>query len=71
VFRGIILGACLEDQDDFWKRFYGLNTFDDIVLFDPFMGSGVTVGEAVKLGCKAIGRDINAVAYAPKSCKSL
>ena len=26
------------------------------------MGSGVTVGEAIKLGCRAIGRDINPVA---------
>jgi len=26
------------------------------------MGSGVTIGEAVKLGCKVIGRDINPVA---------
>ena len=27
------------------------------------MGSGTTVGEAYKLGCTAIGRDINPVAY--------
>jgi putative DNA methylase len=26
------------------------------------MGSGVTIGEAIKLGCRAIGRDINPVA---------
>jgi len=50
VFRGIILGAQLEDNDDFWSRFYGVNDFSDTVIFDPFMGSGVTVGEAIKLG---------------------
>ena len=33
------------------------------VVFDPFMGSGTTVGEAHKLGCTVIGRDINPVAY--------
>jgi len=27
------------------------------------MGSGVTVGEAIKLGCDVVGRDINPVAY--------
>ena len=63
VFRGIVLGACANDSDDFWKLFYSKNTFKDTILFDPFMGSGVTVGEAVKLGCRAIGRDINPVAY--------
>ncbi|HAX77593.1 MAG TPA: hypothetical protein DCY88_17595, partial [Cyanobacteria bacterium UBA11372] len=32
-------------------------------VFDPFMGSGTTIGEAIKLGATAIGRDINPVAY--------
>ena len=63
VFRGIVLGACLEEGEDFWKRFYSKNSFEEAVVFDPFMGSGVAVGEAVKLGCKAAGCDINPVAY--------
>ena len=63
VFRGIVLGACLEDTENFWDRFYNRNSFDDTVVLDPFMGSGVAVGEAIKLGCKASGRDINPVAY--------
>ena len=63
VFRGIVLGACLEDSEDFWDRFYNRNNFDSTIVFDPFMGSGVAVGEAVKLGCKAAGRDINPVSY--------
>ncbi len=33
------------------------------VVFDPFMGSGTTIGEAHKLGCTVVGRDINPVAY--------
>jgi adenine-specific DNA methylase len=33
-------------------------------VFDPFMGSGTTVGETLKLGAYAIGRDINPVAVA-------
>ncbi|MCI0626586.1 MAG: hypothetical protein L0387_33875 [Acidobacteria bacterium] len=58
-----MLGSCLKDGEDFWDHFYGVNSFDTTTVFDPFMGSGVTVGEAVKLGCRAIGRDINPVAY--------
>jgi putative DNA methylase len=61
VFRGIILGTHLNEDDDFWSRFYGRNDFHRTTLFDPFMGSGVTIGEAIKLGCRAIGRDINHV----------
>ncbi len=63
VFRGILLGACLDEGADFWKSFYGKNDFAKTVIFDPFMGSGVTIGEAVKLGCTALGQDINPVAY--------
>ena len=63
VFRGIILAASLDESEDFWGRFYSKNDFGETVVFDPFMGSGVTLGEALKLGCKAIGQDINPVAY--------
>jgi putative DNA methylase len=63
VFRGIVLGACTNEADNFWNLFYSKNNFVSTTLYDPFMGSGVTVGEAIKLGCKAIGRDINPVAY--------
>jgi len=63
VFRGILLGACLDESEDFWERFYGRNVFDGTVVFDPFMGSGVTLGEAIKLGCRTVGRDINLVAH--------
>ena len=63
VFRGILLGACLDSSEDFWRNYYSKKTFNEKVVFDPFMGSGVTVGEALKLGCRAIGRDINPVAY--------
>ena len=62
VFRGIILGACLDKKDDFFSAFYSKNDFSELTVLDPFMGSGVTIGEATKLGCRAIGRDINPVA---------
>ncbi len=63
VFRGILLGACLDEGEDFWKCYYGRNDFAKTVIFDPFMGSGVTIGEAIKLGCTTLGQDINPVAY--------
>ena len=62
VFRGIILGACLDENYDLLSAFYSKNNFGSITVLDPFMGSGVIVGEAIKLGCRVIGRDINPVA---------
>ncbi|MGI8650150.1 MAG: DNA methyltransferase [Rubrobacter sp.] len=63
VFRAIILGAALGEGEDLLERFYGSTRLEGLTVFDPFMGSGTTVGEAVKLGCNAVGRDINPVAY--------
>lgn len=63
VFRGILLGAAIDESEDFWELYYANNDFGDKIVFDPFMGSGVVVGEATKLGFRAIGRDINQVAY--------
>jgi putative DNA methylase len=63
VFRAIILGAALNDGEDFFEHFYGPTRLENLTVFDPFMGSGTTVGEAIKLGCRVIGRDINPVAY--------
>ena len=33
------------------------------IVFDPFLGSGTTIGEAIKLGFRAIGQDINPVSH--------
>jgi len=33
------------------------------VILDPFMGGGTTVIEALRLGCKVIGIDLNPVAW--------
>ena len=45
------------------RLFYQRTRIRGSVVFDPFMGSGTTVGEALKLGAHAIGRDINPVAH--------
>jgi putative DNA methylase len=62
IFRGIVLGGLLPEDADLKEAFYQKHDFSDVSVFDPFMGSGTTVGEAHKLGCIALGRDINPVA---------
>ena len=63
VFRGILLGALTPQGADVMELFYSPVRFRNVVVFDPFMGSGTTLGETLKLGGKAIGRDINPVSY--------
>jgi len=63
VFRAIVLGGLTADASNLLQAFYQPLHFPDAVVFDPFMGSGTTVGETLKLGARAIGRDINPVAY--------
>ncbi len=63
VFRAILLGGLLDTGEDPWAQYYRLHDFKDRVVFDPFMGSGTTLGEALKIGCRVIGSDINPVSY--------
>jgi len=63
VFRAILIGALTDDPVKVMDMFYRPVRFPDATIFDPFMGSGTTIGEALKLGCRAIGRDINPVPY--------
>ncbi len=61
VFRAMIIASCVDTEQDVAQLFYEPIQFPEVVIFDPFMGSGTTIGEAVKLGCQVIGRDINPV----------
>lgn len=63
AFRAIVLGTFAPSGADVMRLFYQPARIDDAVVFDPFMGSGTTLGETLKLGGKAIGRDINPVAH--------
>ena len=63
VFRAIVLGALVPSGTNVLDAFYRNVRLKDRVVFDPFMGSGTTLGEALKLGARAIGRDINPVAH--------
>src|SRR3989449_7636007 len=62
VFRAILLGSALPEKEKLEEVFYHRHDFTDLTVFDPFMGSGTTIGEAHKLGFTALGRDINPVA---------
>lgn len=62
VFRGLIIGGFEKPDADFFLKFYNNTNYEGKVVFDPFMGSGTTVHEAIKLGASAIGSDINPVA---------
>ena len=64
VFRAAVIGAAVPADSSVMDAFYSKIRFPDLVVFDPFMGSGTTVGEAHKLGATAVGRDINPVACA-------
>jgi putative DNA methylase len=62
VFRAVVLGTFAPAGRDLLELFYARARVTDAVVFDPFMGSGTTIVEALKLGARAIGRDINPVA---------
>jgi adenine-specific DNA methylase len=74
VFRMLILAAFAEDDvhpTELWRRFYTRNQLTverdgkrvPPIILDPFMGGGTTVVEALRLGCKVIGVDLNPVAW--------
>jgi putative DNA methylase len=62
VFRALIIASAVPPGEDLLGLFFSPVRLPGRIVFDPFMGSGTTVGEALKLGAYAIGRDINPVA---------
>lgn len=62
VFRAILIAAARPKDADIMSLFYQKLSLEGLTVFDPFMGSGTTIGEASKLGARAVGRDINPVA---------
>ncbi len=67
VFRAILLAAMKPAGTDIMEEFYKYYTNDPDtngkVILDPFMGGGTTIVEALRLGCKVIGIDLNPVAW--------
>src|SRR5438034_3916798 len=54
VFRAILIAAFSPPDTDLLAAFYTRRQPSKQVVFDPFMGSGTTVGEAIKLGFRAV-----------------
>jgi len=86
VFRAILLGCLKPLPVDengnptksgaevIMEEFYKDHTNDPDtngkVILDPFMGGGTTVVEALRLGCKVIGIDLNPVAWFIVKCET-
>lgn len=86
VFRAILLGCLKPlpvDKDGnptksgaevIMDEFYRDHTRDGDtsgkVVLDPFMGGGTTVVEALRLGCKVVGIDLNPVAWFIVKCET-
>ncbi|RLC48365.1 MAG: hypothetical protein DRH70_01175 [Candidatus Coatesbacteria bacterium] len=66
VFRMITLAASVdaeESEAEIWSKFERGFDLERTVILDPFMGGGTTVVEALALGARVIGVDINPVAW--------
>ncbi|MEW6215619.1 MAG: DNA methyltransferase, partial [Nitrospirota bacterium] len=66
VFRMITLSAFSDEREsdnDIWHKFCNGANLNGVIVLDPFMGGGTTIVEALRLGCKVIGVDINPVAW--------
>lgn len=61
VFRGLLAAATTETAGEALKT-YRTGDLTGLTVLDPFAGSGTTLVEAVKLGARAVGVDINPVA---------
>ena len=73
VFRAILLGALkpawkpdgtpVALMEEFYRNHGDDPETAGKVVLDPFMGGGTTVVEALRLGCRVVGIDLNPVAW--------
>lgn len=65
VFRMLTLATLTpaRELETLWQKFCDGADGQGKIILDPFMGGGTTIVEAVRLGCKVIGVDINPVAW--------
>lgn len=62
VFRALIIGGAETEGTNLYEKFYSGTTYGRLSVFDPFMGSGTTITETIKLGANVVGSDINSIA---------
>ena len=56
VFRAMAISTFAPSGANVYELFYKPVRAPDAVVFDPFMGSGTTIAEVLKLGGRAMGR---------------
>lgn len=61
LFRGLLLSEF--SSRPLREVFYQANDLDGICIADPFMGGGIPLIEANRIGCNIIGYDINPMSY--------
>lgn len=66
VFRSLNIAALSEPDigsDEIWRNLTDHCSFDNPIVFDPFMGGGTTGQEATRVGARFVGTDLNPVAW--------
>jgi putative DNA methylase len=52
-----------ENPDALWEYYLENVDFENKTVLDPFMGGGTTIVESLRMGCNAIGSELNPVAW--------
>lgn len=62
--RALLVGAACDQTESFWRNFYRGDVLENCTVLDPFVGGGVMLLEASRLGASVRGVDIEPVAAA-------
>ena len=62
--RALLVGAACDRSESFWRNFYRGDALKGCTVLDPFVGGGVMLLEASRLGATVRGMDIEPVAAA-------
>lgn len=62
--RSLLVAAASQPGDNFWRNFYKGDSLAGCTVLDPFVGGGVMLLEAARLGANIRGVDIEPVAVA-------
>ncbi len=52
-----------DNPDALWEYYLEDVDFDGKTILDPFMGGGTSIVESIRMGCNAIGSELNPVAW--------